>query len=102
MADSDSISPLKLKERRASNFSAYFSRKLTREKDYYRLTPKIKDYEILKRSGGVDDISYMFLAKHHISGKKVSLKLTDLTLSQDYEFIEGVMVYQMLKHCNCF
>jgi hypothetical protein len=56
------------------------------------LTTKIGDYEIIRNCGGVEDISYMFLAKHSPSALLVSLKLTDLDLSQDYEFIEEAMV----------
>lgn len=92
MQDSDLLSVIPSPKRRGSNFSNLFTRKTTADKDFRHLTPHIHDYDILKRSGGVDEISYMFLAKHTVSGKKVSLKLTDLTLSQDYEFIEEVIV----------
>ena len=97
MSETEVTESTKYAQRRGSNFSALFSRKLTAEKDYKHLTPCISDYEILKRSGGVDEISFMFLAKHLITGKRVSLKLTDLKLSQDYEFIEQLIVRQ----CDC-
>lgn len=60
--------------------------------DATELTSTLSDYEILKECGGMEDISFLFLAKHVPSGHLVSLKLTDLTLSQDSEFLEEVTV----------
>lgn len=72
-----------------------FTRKASTEKrdiERLHLTPRISDYEIFNQCGGVDEISFMFLANHLESGCKVSLKLTDLNLSPDYEFLEEVSV----------
>ncbi|KAJ3315164.1 hypothetical protein HDV04_004305 [Boothiomyces sp. JEL0838] len=54
-------------------------------------TPTINDYELLRDIGGVEDISFLYLARHIPTGKTVTLKLTDLSLSMDYEFIDEVI-----------
>ena len=41
----------------------------------------------------------MFLARHGPSNKLVSLKLTDLTLSTDYEFIDELIVQELIDNC---
>ncbi|KAJ3174999.1 hypothetical protein HDU87_006533 [Geranomyces variabilis] len=41
--------------------------------------------------GGVDDISYLYVAKHVPTGEYVALKYTDLTLSPDYELIDELI-----------
>ncbi|KAJ3276239.1 hypothetical protein HDV01_005687 [Terramyces sp. JEL0728] len=51
----------------------------------------LNDYEILKDIGGVEDISFLYLARYTPTGKTVTLKLTDLSLSMDYEFIDEVI-----------
>ena len=56
------------------------------------LTEKFQDYDIIKEIGGIEDISFLFLARHIPSNRLVSLKLTDLTISTDYEFIEELVV----------
>lgn len=40
----------------------------------------IGEYELLEVIGGVDDVSFLYLAKHRTSGDPVALKYTDLTL----------------------
>ncbi|KAJ3324429.1 hypothetical protein HDV06_006840 [Boothiomyces sp. JEL0866] len=54
-------------------------------------TTSLNDYELLRDIGGVEDISFLYLAKHTPTGKTVTLKLTDLSLSMDYEFIDEVI-----------
>ncbi|RKP02957.1 hypothetical protein CXG81DRAFT_4943, partial [Caulochytrium protostelioides] len=49
-----------------------------------------QDYELLSDIGGVDDLSYLYLARfkgEHL----VALKYTDLTLSPDFEFIQDLV-----------
>jgi hypothetical protein len=67
------------------------------------LSLNLDDYEIIREIGksclmlgGVEDISFLFLAKHKSTGRLLSLKLTDLTISIDYEFIEQVVVMTRL------
>lgn len=66
--------------------------------------PLIKDFELLSDICGVDDISFMYSARHIISGKIVSLKLTDLKISPSYEFLQEVgrtvKNTMMCKHPN--
>lgn len=53
---------------------------------------------------GVEDISFLFLAKHTPTSKIVSLRLTDLTISTDYEFIDEMIATvknnKLIKHPN--
>ncbi|KAI8848079.1 kinase-like domain-containing protein [Chytridium lagenaria] len=51
----------------------------------------ISDYELLSDIGGVDDISYLYLARYVPTKEIVALKYTDLTLSPDYELIEELI-----------
>lgn len=44
--------------------------------------------------GGIEDISYLYLAKNTASGAVVSLKYTDLTLSTDFELIHELQVIE--------
>ncbi|KAJ3159831.1 hypothetical protein HDU86_001483 [Geranomyces michiganensis] len=54
-------------------------------------TNDISHYELISDIGGVDDISYLYLAKHVPTGEFVALKYTDLTLSPDYELIDELI-----------
>ncbi|TPX61350.1 hypothetical protein PhCBS80983_g01182 [Powellomyces hirtus] len=58
---------------------------------HHHLTHDIQDYELISDIGGVDDISYLYLAKHIPTGESVALKYTDLTLSPDYELIDELI-----------
>ncbi|KAJ3041661.1 hypothetical protein HDV00_008938 [Rhizophlyctis rosea] len=62
---------------------------LTSRKHYNhsKFTNSIHDYELLSGIGGVDDVSFLVLAKHIPTGEFVGLKYTDLSLSPDFEFI---------------
>ena len=42
--------------------------------------------------GGVDDISYLYIAKYIPTQETVALKYTDLTLSPDFELIDELVV----------
>ncbi|KAJ3337687.1 hypothetical protein HDU93_000694 [Gonapodya sp. JEL0774] len=57
-----------------------------------RYSTRIKDYELLSQIGGVDDLSFLYLARHLPNGELVALKYTDLTISPDFELIEEVIV----------
>ena len=84
-----------LRERRGSNFTSLFFRKRGEEIDPSVLTSVISDYEIIRDCGGAEDISFLFLAKHILSGQSVSLKLTDLTLAEDAQFIQECVVRKL-------
>ena len=75
--------------------------------EFKSFTPRITDYELLegigkqkiwqfmkkpRNIGGVDDVSYLYLAKYKHSQELIGLKYTDLSLSPDYEFIEELTV----------
>ena len=82
----------KCREQRVSSpFTSLFQRKPT-EIDARQLTSLITDYQMIRECGGVEDISYLFIAKHIPSDQLVGLKLTDLTLSNDYELLQEVIV----------
>jgi hypothetical protein len=76
---------------RTSTFSNLFHRKPAEETGA-DLTASIHDYQITKKISGVEDISFLYLAKHLPTGKIVCLKLTDLHISTDYELIDEVIV----------
>jgi serine/threonine protein kinase len=88
---------------RSSTFSNLFHKKPTEETGA-DLTNSIQDYQILKKISGVEDISFLYLAKHIPTGKVICLKFTDLHLSTDYELIDEVINNvknsKMLKHHN--
>ncbi|KAI8926763.1 kinase-like domain-containing protein [Entophlyctis helioformis] len=69
-----------------------------------RFSSNLADYDLISDVGGVDDISFLYLAKHNPTGDMVALQYTDLTLSPDYEFIEelirSVHNAKMCKHPN--
>ncbi|KAI9098605.1 kinase-like domain-containing protein [Phlyctochytrium arcticum] len=75
---------------RSSRLSALtmFSHKKNRK---HHFTNRIQDYELLSDIGGVDDISYLYLARHLPTGEYVALKYTDLTLSPDFELIDELV-----------
>ncbi|KXS10165.1 kinase-like protein, partial [Gonapodya prolifera JEL478] len=52
---------------------------------------RIKDYELLSQIGGVDDLSFLYLARHIPTRELVALKYTDLTISPDFELVEEVI-----------
>ncbi|RKO89393.1 kinase-like domain-containing protein [Blyttiomyces helicus] len=62
-----------------------------REQAPSRFTSNINDYELLTDIGGIDDISFLYLAKHGPTSEYVAMKYTDLTLSPDYEFIDEII-----------
>lgn len=43
-------------------------------------------------AGGVDDTSYLYLARYKPTNTNISLIYTDLSLSPDFEFIEELEV----------
>jgi hypothetical protein len=42
--------------------------------------------------GGIEDISYLYLAKHIPTNVIVGLKFTDMTISPDFDFIDELIV----------
>ena len=52
---------------------------------------KITDYELLEVIGGIDDVSFLYLARHKPSLDMVSLKYTDLSISPDSEFVDEII-----------
>lgn len=58
---------------------------------------------ILLIIGGIEDISYLYLAKYVSKNDFVSLKYTDLTLSTDFELIQELQVlYSRHEKANYF
>lgn len=43
-------------------------------------------------SGGVEDVSFLFYARHIPTGDDVTLKYTDLGISSDFKLIEKLVV----------
>jgi Protein kinase domain len=66
--------------------------------------PNIKDFDLIGDICGVEDISFLYVAKHIPSGRMVSLKFTDMRISPDFEFIQEVerTVHNtiMCRHAN--
>lgn len=66
--------------------------------------PLIADYTLQSEICGVDDISYIYKAKHIPSNASVSLVLTDLKLSGDLRFVgeilKGVRNTGWCRHAN--
>jgi len=64
----------------------------------------IAQYELISPIGGVDDISYLYLALYIPTNEFVALKYTDLTISIDYELIKElkntIINTHLLKHPN--
>ncbi|KAJ3191398.1 hypothetical protein HK101_007810 [Irineochytrium annulatum] len=56
-----------------------------------RFSSNLSDYELITEIGGVDDISYLYLARYNPTQELVALKYTDLTLSPHYEFVEELI-----------
>ncbi|KAJ3277225.1 U4/U6-U5 snRNP complex subunit lsm3, partial [Blyttiomyces sp. JEL0837] len=56
-----------------------------------RTVKRSHDMLFVRGDGGVDDISYLYLAKHIPTQDLVALKYTDLTLSPDFELIEELI-----------
>jgi hypothetical protein len=50
--------------------------------------------------GGIEEISFLLQAKHKPTGKLVSMIMTDLTLSTDYEFIDEIIVITVINQTN--
>ncbi|KAJ3185245.1 hypothetical protein HDU85_001295 [Gaertneriomyces sp. JEL0708] len=73
----------------ASSLSGIFQSRKLRAR--HKFTNDIRDYELLSDIGGVDDISYLYLARHTPSGQYVALKYTDLALSGDFELIDELI-----------
>jgi hypothetical protein len=86
-----------LRERRGSNFTSLFFRRREDEVDPSILTNVISDYEIIRECGAVEDISSLFLARHMLSGQTVSLKMTDMALSEDAAFIQEYVVRRIFS-----
>lgn len=87
-----------------SVFSGFFGQ-VSKHSSYgitvsHEYTNTIKDYELINDIGGVDDISYLYLAKHIPTGSYVSLKYTDLALSPDFEFVEE-LIRTVMNTCMC-
>ncbi|TPX37032.1 hypothetical protein SmJEL517_g00826 [Synchytrium microbalum] len=62
-----------------------------RPRGHPQYTSDITDYELLHDVGGVDDISFLYLAKFIPTQEPVMLKYTDLTLSPDFELIDELV-----------
>ncbi|KAH9253032.1 hypothetical protein BASA81_009037 [Batrachochytrium salamandrivorans] len=93
-------------QREGSAVSAlsFFSGNHKRSLPSIKFTNEITDYDLISDIGGVDDISFLYLAKFIPSGETVALKYTDLTISPDYlfvdELIRSVHNTKMCKHPN--
>lgn len=72
-----------------SNFLAGSKKEVNPYKKY---TFNIKDYDLLEDVGGVDDISFLYLARFKPTNELVTLKYTDMSLSPDYEFVQELIV----------
>ncbi|KAI8894520.1 kinase-like domain-containing protein [Globomyces pollinis-pini] len=85
-------------------FPNVFHRKSKEQNESSYLTANVSDYEIIRKICGIEDVSFLVLAKHQPTQKMVSLKITDLTLSPDNEFIEEIIKSiknnRMLHHKN--
>ncbi|KAI8821857.1 kinase-like domain-containing protein [Fimicolochytrium jonesii] len=80
----------------ASSLSGIFHNRKSLERTHF--TNEIGDYELISDIGGVDDISYLYQARHIPTGDPVALKYTDLTISPDYELIEELI--RTVKNTN--
>ncbi|KAI8800100.1 kinase-like domain-containing protein [Cladochytrium replicatum] len=74
-----------------SSASSLYQRSNRKRSDLYRFTTSIHDYELLGDIGGIDDISFLYLARHLPTNEIVALRYTDLTLSADFELIEELI-----------
>ncbi|KAI8802441.1 kinase-like domain-containing protein [Cladochytrium replicatum] len=74
-----------------SSASSLYQRSNRKRSELYRFTPSIQDYELLGDIGGIDDIAYLYLARHLPTNEIVALRYTDLTLSADFELIEELI-----------
>ncbi|KAI9197478.1 kinase-like domain-containing protein [Polychytrium aggregatum] len=72
-----------------SSISGLFRNKTQDEPVHF--SSSIADYELLGDIGGIDDISYLYLARFNPTQELVALKYTDLTLSPDFEFVEELI-----------
>ncbi|KNC96523.1 STE/STE20/FRAY protein kinase [Spizellomyces punctatus DAOM BR117] len=88
-ATGDTQVPRQRQPSSGSTLSGIFQSKKSQRRHQY--TNDIQDYELLSDIGGVDDISYLYLARHIPTGEYVALKYTDLTLSPDYELIDELI-----------
>ncbi|KAJ3019050.1 hypothetical protein HKX48_002402 [Thoreauomyces humboldtii] len=79
------------KQRRPSTASGLSSKFSKKHHTVHHFTNDIQHYELISDIGGVDDISYLYLAKHVPTGEYVAIKYTDLTLSPDYELIDELI-----------
>ncbi|KAJ8325610.1 hypothetical protein O5D80_005814 [Batrachochytrium dendrobatidis] len=88
----------------ATSALSFFSGAHKKSLESIRFTNNIKDYDLISDIGGVDDISFLYLAKFIPSGEVVALKYTDLTISPDYEFVDelirSVHNTKMCRHPN--
>ncbi|KAJ1508296.1 hypothetical protein HMI54_003327, partial [Coelomomyces lativittatus] len=73
-----------------------------REESYQSIafTCNISDYVLLGPIGGIDDISFMYLAIFTPLHVLVALKYTDLTISPDPEFLEELTT--VVSNTKCF
>jgi serine/threonine protein kinase len=66
--------------------------------------PSVSPFRFNTFPGGVDDVSFLYLARHKPSLEIVSLKYTDLSLSPDSEFVEELIKSTqnsvLLRHAN--
>ncbi len=53
-----------------------------------------------RKPGGIEDISYLYLAKNTQQEQLVCLKYTDLTLSTDFELIQELQVNSFKEMIN--
>lgn len=74
--------------------------KQSAQKEYdEQYAPGLDNYELQQTVGILEDISYGYSAKYKVNGKIVTLKLTDLQLSQDYELLTEMIVSTYLSDC---
>ena len=51
------------------------------------------DYDILEATGVIDEISHGFLARYKPTGQEVTLKMTDMSMTTDYELLQELIVW---------
>ncbi|KAI9189029.1 hypothetical protein H9P43_000456 [Blastocladiella emersonii ATCC 22665] len=94
--------------------STWRTSRLDRDREYRKInfSSDINDYEVQEPICGVDDMSYLYLAIHKPSGRKVAMKFTDLKISREMALLDelttvavNTMRYQhesLLPYFNTF
>ncbi|KAJ3224428.1 hypothetical protein HK099_008448 [Clydaea vesicula] len=87
-----------------SSFNGLLNFKERKLDPYKKYSTNINDYELISDIGGVDDISFLYLAKQKSTGEIIALKYTDLSLSPNFEFMQELIKTShncaMLRHNN--